>query len=107
MVGAARQRPDQAETDSLSTAVRKRTMVTTIFARVPRSQRPANLGAVAWQTLVGLLVAALTSVLVLDVVPAATLKGVAAGVVVVGSIWFLTTRNSQLALVMILLYIGL
>jgi hypothetical protein len=82
-------------------------MATMIFARVPRSHRPANLGAVAWQTLVGLLIAAVTGLLILYVVPVATLKGVAVGVVVVGSIWFLTTRNSQLALAMILLYIGL
>ena len=81
-------------------------MPTTTFPSIPRSQRPANFGALAWQTLAGLFVAGFVALLVVYVVPVATLKGVAAGVVVVGSIWFLTTRNSQLALVVILLYIG-
>jgi len=35
------------------------------------------------------------------------LKGVAVGLVVVGSAWFLTTRNPQLGLVMVMLYLGL
>jgi hypothetical protein len=82
-------------------------MPTTNLLSIPRSQRPADFGALAWQTLVGLLVAGFTAMLVLYVVPVATLKGVAAGIVVVGSIWFLTTRNAELALIVILLYLGL
>lgn len=60
-----------------------------------------------WQTLGGLLIAACAGVLAVFLVRDATLKGIAGGLVVVGSIWFLTTRNPQLGLVLIMLYLGL
>jgi hypothetical protein len=59
------------------------------------------------QTVGGLLVAAVAAVVVLYGVRDTTLKGIAFGFVALGSLWFLTTRKPQLALALILLYLGL
>ena len=64
-------------------------------------------GRIFRQTLGGLLVAAVAAVFVIYLDHHLNLKGVAAGLVVVGSIWFLTTRNPQLGLALVLLYLGL
>ena len=73
--------------------------------RLPRPAR--GLGPVAWQTLAGLLVAGVSAAFVIYLVHHLNLKGVAAGLVVAGSLWFLTTRNPQFGLVLVMLYLGL
>src|SRR5215475_8489571 len=86
-------------------------MSTSAFAprALPRRLRqPASaLGPVARQTLAGLFVAAVSAGFVVYLDHHLNLKGVAAGLVVVGSLWFLTTRNPQLALALVMLYLGL
>src|SRR6202042_3228574 len=71
-------------------------------------REPVNgLGSVVRQTLGGLFVAGATAAFVIYLVHHLNLKGVAAGLVVAGSLWFFTTRNPQLALVLVALYLGL
>lgn len=60
-----------------------------------------------WQTLAGLLVAAATATFVVYLDHHLNLKGVAAGLVVAGSLWFFTTRRPALALALVMLYLGL
>jgi hypothetical protein len=75
------------------------------FRRLPRVA--TNRRAAVWQTLAGLLVAAVTGAAVVYAVHNPTLKAVGASLVGIASAWFLTTRNPQLALALILLYLGL
>jgi hypothetical protein len=86
-------------------------MSTSAFAprALPRRFRHSSreLGPVAWQTLAGLLVAGATAAFVIYLVHHLNLKGVAAGLVVAGSLWFFTARKPQLALALLMLYLGL
>jgi hypothetical protein len=59
------------------------------------------------QTLGGLCVAAAAGALAVSMLHHTTLKGVAVAIVVVGSLWFATTRHTQLALAVLMLYLGL
>lgn len=59
------------------------------------------------QTLAGLFVAALSGALAVSMLDHTTLKGLAVLIVVVGSAWFATTRHTQLALAVLMLYLGL
>jgi hypothetical protein len=72
-----------------------------------RASLPIWLRHAGRQTIAGVVVAVGASALTLLMVHGTTLKGVAALVVVVGSLWFLTTRNVQLALAVLMLYLGL
>lgn len=80
-------------------------MSTYAIGRRGRSAPSAR--AVAAQTVVGLLVAAASAALALYVAKHASLKGVAVLVIVVGSLWFLTTRRPQVALALLMVYLGL
>ncbi len=61
----------------------------------------------AVQTLGGLLVGAGAAALAIVMIHGTTLKGVAILIVVLGSIWFAVTRNTQFALALVMLYLGL
>lgn len=59
------------------------------------------------QTLAGLLVAVLVAGLTAFVTRRAAVEGVAVMIVVTGSLWFAATRRTQLALALLMLYLGL
>jgi hypothetical protein len=72
-----------------------------------RARRPSWNRRAAAQTLGGLLVAVVAAALAVVVTHGTSLKGVAALIVVIGSVWFATTRNTQLAMAVLMLYLGL
>jgi hypothetical protein len=80
-------------------------MSTYAIARRRLSGRSAR--TVAGQTLAGLLIAAAAAGLTLVVTKHLSLTGAAAVLVVLGTAWSATTRRPQLALALVMLYLGL
>jgi hypothetical protein len=81
--------------------------MSTYRATAPRTPFRGRTQGVAGQTLAGLLLAVAAAGLTAYVSHRATASAAAAVLVVVGSIWFATTRRPQLALVLLMLYLGL
>ncbi len=78
------------------------------LARLPALPRlPPRTSRAVRQTIGGLIVAAAAvAAALLMLHGTTTLKGVAAVIVVLGSVWFATTRHAQLALAVWMLYLG-
>ena len=78
-------------------------MSTHAIARVPARVAPRGVGG---QSAVGLLVAALAAGLTVLVSSRSTVSGAAVLIVVGGAVWFATTRRTQLALALLMVYLG-
>ena len=74
--------------------------------RLGPAGRTPRAGA-AGQTLAGLIVAGASAALTIYLARAVTVKDVAIVIVLVGTMWFATTRRTQLALALLMLYLGL
>jgi hypothetical protein len=72
-----------------------------------RSAHLAPPASVARQTAAGLVVAGLSAAFTVYLARSVTLRDVAVLIVVAGTLWFATTRHTQLALAMFMLYLGL
>jgi hypothetical protein len=73
---------------------------------IPRPLRPSRTGRLLGQAAAGLLVAAIAAGVTWFINRRGALLGVAAVLVIGGSLWFATTRRTQVALALFMVYLG-